>query len=1030
MIPADNALDKQDGFFNPFPGLRPFKIEESHLFFGREGQSEEILNKLSNEKFVAVIGASGSGKSSLIYCGLVPVLYGGFIGDQNSTWRIITTRPGNSPIENLSAAIIKETSDVNKTDDDIIKQKFNSSLLRSSSLGLVETVKQSFDLTKENILIIVDQFEELFRYKSSRKDLSTYNESEAFVKLLVNANKTKDVPIYIVLTMRSDFIGECSQFHELTELINDSNYLVPQMTREDFRMAVEGPVAVGGAEIEPQLVQSLLNEVGDNPDQLPILQHALMRTWDYWTEHSDTNLPISISDYEAIGKMEKALSEHANEAYDELSESEKWICESMFKTITEKGNDNRGIRHPTSIRNIASIAQADIEDVIRVVDPFRASGRSFITPAYDIKLNADSIIDLSHESLMRIWNKLKVWVEEEWNAVQMYMRLSEASEMFQLGKTGLWRPPDLQLALNWREKQKPTLSWAQRYNPAFERAIVYLETSDKEFRAEEENKVKLQKRQLRRSKVFAIVLGSAAIIAVALTLYSQSLKVEADRERKKAEEQKVLAEERKIIAEQQTEIAKEKEKEALEQKEEAERQRLFAEQKRLEAIRNAELAERQRLIALERQKEANQQRSIAEVNAVEARKQSAEAEKARQEAFRRRMLSISQSMAVKSQQILDNTQLKGLVAYQSYLFNKRYEGATHNPDVYLGLYYALKALKGQEFNAVNGHNGSVMDIAFIPETNILFSTGGDGKILKWNMEDLKIPFDTIVENPFVQRALAVTPDAKYMICGTDDSKIQLYSLTNSVSFVQDLIGHTSIIVALAVSSDSKFFVSVSNDKTIRKWDLSTLTSEVIMQIESKVNAIKISPDNKNLAIGTQDGKIILWDIENKTISRTVFEEAKNAVTALSFNHNGSWFASGDSKGNVKIWETKNYTLLETLEGHRSRIYDIDFSPDDQLVASSSLDGTVRMWDCNNINNQPVVLTDHESWVLSIAFSPDGKRLITSSNQKERILVWSTNSDFMANDVKTFLERNMTIDEWNVFVAKDVEYEKTLTELAK
>jgi len=211
--------------------------------------------------------------------------------------------------------------------------------------------------------------QELFRYKSSRKDLSTYNESEAFVKLLVNANKTKDVPIYIVLTMRSDFIGECSQFHELTELINDSNYLVPQMTREDFRMAVEGPVAVGGAEIEPQLVQSLLNEVGDNPDQLPILQHALMRTWDYWTEHSDTNLPISISDYEAIGKMEKALSEHANEAYDELSESEKWICESMFKTITEKGNDNRGIRHPTSIRNIASIAQADIEDVIRVVDP-------------------------------------------------------------------------------------------------------------------------------------------------------------------------------------------------------------------------------------------------------------------------------------------------------------------------------------------------------------------------------------------------------------------------------------------------------------------------------------------------------------------------------------------------------------------------------------------------------------------------------------------------------------------------------------
>ena len=115
-----------------------------------------------------------------------------------------------------------------------------------------------------------------------------------------------------------------------------------------------------------------------------------------------------------------------------------------------------------------------------------------------------------------------------------------------------------------------------------------------------------------------------------------------------------------------------------------------------------------------------------------------------------------------------------------------------------------------------------------------------------------------------------------------------------------------------------------------------------------------------------------------------------------------------------------------MEGHRSRIYDIDFSPDDQLVASTSLDGTVRMWDCSNINNQPVVLTDHESWVLSIAFSPDGKRLITSSNQKERILVWSTATEQMAKELKPFLERNMTIDEWNVFVAKDVDYEKTLS----
>ena len=781
-----------ESIFNPFPGLRPFKVEESHLFFGREGQSEEILNKLSDNQFVAVIGASGSGKSSLIYCGLVPTLYGGFVGESKSKWNIIASRPGNSPIENLASAIIEKTEKSNGEDKQI-KQKIDSSILRSSSNGLVELLDQTFNFEEENVLVIIDQFEELFRYKSSKNDHSTYNESEAFVKLLVTANKTSDVPVYVVLTMRSDFIGECSQFHELTELINESNYLVPQMTRDDFKMAIEGPVAVGGANIETQLVQQLLNEVGDNPDQLPILQHALMRTWNYWMEHSDKEKPINISDYDAIGRMEKALSEHANEAYDELKENEKWICESMFKTITEKGNDNRGIRHPTSIKDIASISKSDIEDVIKVINPFRAAGRSFISPSADIEINEDSIIDLSHESLMRIWNKLKVWVEEEWDAVQMYMRLSEAGELYQLGKTGLWRPPDLQLALNWNEKQKPTLAWAKRYNPAFERTIVYLETSDKEFKEEEDNKIKLQKRQLRRSKIFAIVLGSAAIIAMGLTIYSQTLKAKAVKQEKIATEQRSLAEKNAEEARTQTLLAQESEQEALLRKQEADQQRQIAVEKEKEATSNFELAERQKQLALRREKEAKEQRLLAEKNAEEARKQTLEAEQQRQLAYRRRMLSISQSMAVKSQQISDNTQLKALVAYQSYLFNKKYNGPKHNPDVYLGLYYALKGLKGQYYNALNGHTGSVKDIAFLPNSNIMYSTGGDGQIYKWDISNLEIPNENIVNDDFGHRAMEITPDGKWLIYGTDEGKINLLNLSNSVETDQELLVHTTEI---------------------------------------------------------------------------------------------------------------------------------------------------------------------------------------------------------------------------------------------
>ncbi|UCG27354.1 MAG: hypothetical protein JSV24_10300, partial [Bacteroidales bacterium] len=359
-----NKEVKREMVDNPFPGLRPFTTDESHLFFGREGQSEEVLKKLSENRFVAVIGASGSGKSSLIYCGLVPILYGGFITHAGSRWKIITTRPGNDPIHNLAESLVKAHPEEQQNTD--VQVQMTKAILHRSSRGLVECIKQLKISPYENILVLVDQFEELFRFKASREDHLTFNESEGFVKLLVEAVNQAEVPIYIVLTMRSDFIGDCSQFQELTEAINNSNYLIPQMTRDDFREAIEGPVAVGGAKIEKSLVQQLLNEVGDDPDQLPILQHALMRTWEYWKQLDDPEKSISLSDYEAIGKMEKALSEHANEAFDELNASGKKVCESMFKTLTEKGTDNRGIRHPTRVEVLASIARASNEEVIDV----------------------------------------------------------------------------------------------------------------------------------------------------------------------------------------------------------------------------------------------------------------------------------------------------------------------------------------------------------------------------------------------------------------------------------------------------------------------------------------------------------------------------------------------------------------------------------------------------------------------------------------------------------------------------------------
>ncbi len=653
-VPQFKITGSKD-YFNPFPGLRSFGTDESHLFFGREGQSEDLLNLLTSNKFVAVTGTSGSGKSSLVNCGLIPTLQGGFIANAGSSWKIVAFSPGENPIISLSNAISASLyEEVNSTMNETVTEI----ILRRSSLGLLEVIKQANLKQGENVLLVVDQFEELFRYKDKEKDHSSFNESGAFVKLLVEAIRQQKLPVYIVITMRSDFMGDCAHFQELTKLINQSNYLIPQMTRDDFRKSIEGPIAVSGVKIDSLLVEQLLNDIGDAHDQLPVLQHALMRTWNFWLQRGDFKRPIGFTDYEAVGKIQKALSEHANEAYDQLNEEGKKICERLFKTLTEKIND-RGIRRPSKVEEIADIAWASVDEVLMVIEKFRQPGRSFLNPSFKISIDKDTVIDLSHESLMRNWDKLKIWVEEEESSVRMYKRLAEDAALYQASRTGLLKPPELLLALTWEKEQKPVLAWAKRYNPAFERTKVFLRASEKEYEAEEMHRVKMQVRKLRRTRLIAILLGTAVIAALLLTLYIQSLRVTAEKAQSRAEIEQRNANEQRLIAQQKSKEAQEQKEIALRLKSLADAKSQVSEKEKIIALKNVDSAHNQ--IAIVNNKFQEQQ-SIVEKNAKQAVTQVREAELAREEAYKRRMIAISRTMAIKSLDIPDDDELKGLLA--------------------------------------------------------------------------------------------------------------------------------------------------------------------------------------------------------------------------------------------------------------------------------------------------------------------------------------------------------------------------------
>jgi tetratricopeptide (TPR) repeat protein len=507
--------------FNPFPGLRPFEADEDHLFFGREKEIDELLRRLRLCRFLSIIGTSGSGKSSLVRSGLIPSLYGGFMVNTSPGWRIAIMRPGEDPVRHLAAAlnspdVIGTTGELETTNRVLLE-----ATLQRGTRGLVEAVRQARVLSDDNLLIVVDQFEELFRFRRNSQRENSRNEAAAFVKLLLEATSQEEIPIYVVITMRSDFIGDCMDFVGLPEAVNSGSYLVPRMSRDELRSAITGPVAVGGGSIAQRLVLRLLNDIGDDYDQLPILQHSLMRTWDHWAQRSPSTPAIDIEDYESIGTFRHALSIHAEEAYEETgTDDAKKTTEQIFKALTDTFSDNRGIRRPTSIADLTAICETSEADIIRIVEIFRRPGRSFLMPPADVSLEGQSIVDLSHESLMRCWTRLVGWTAQEKVSAEIYDRLSDAAKWCEEGRAGLWRNPELEVGQKWVRENRPTAAWAQRYNSDFARTMTFLDRSEAERQRLSDETKRERLKKLRQTQWAAGILGSLFLVALFLAYFA------------------------------------------------------------------------------------------------------------------------------------------------------------------------------------------------------------------------------------------------------------------------------------------------------------------------------------------------------------------------------------------------------------------------------------------------------------------------------------------------------------------------------
>lgn len=1015
----------EQSYFNPFPGLRAFEEEEDILFFGREKQVDELLTKLRTVRFLAVIGSSGSGKSSLVKSGLIPALHSGFMSGAGSDWRICSFRPGSNPIGNLAAALSENGILYNDLDAEQ-KSTFtaiNEATLRRSNLGLLEVFKQSHLSSKSNLLILVDQFEELFRFSRFEKEAGEgKRDSAAFINLLLKAVEEKTFPVYVVFTMRSDFLGDCTEFRGLPEAINKGQYLVPRMTREERREAITGPVAVGGAQISQRLLNQLLNDVGDNPDQLPILQHALMRTWEVWYKKPGSeNKEIDIDDYEETGTMREALSQHAEEAYQELDTArKKQICEVVFKALTDKGSDARGIRRPQTLQSLALLANAPVDEVAEVIEVFRKKGRTFLMPPAGIPLSPASIIDISHESIMRVWNRLMAWVEEENQSAQIYLRLCEAAGRYETGKGGLWRDPELQLAWKWKEDNSPNAAWAARYNNEFDKAMVFLLHSKKQFEGEMQQKEARQKARLKRARAIAAVIGCIAFVAFLVSIYAFQQKniathqtAVAMEKTKEANRQKLFAENNRKDALQQKQIAEQKSVEALQQKEIAESEKRKALNSEQDALLQKQLAEqqknfaeRQKHIAEQNEKLARDQKQIAEQQSQLALKNEKIAQSEKQVSTRLKELAEARNLAYVSLLKLNENKPdeSRILALDAYALNKKNNGPVQNNDIYTALHFNWINSIGNK-NQLNAHqlpvrcvevsdaNGTVIS-GDEGGTIILSAITADGEIVPKGAYALKEEV----------RSVSAAASGNLLVVATAGGNGFLFNQTN-FSLTQKAVFTFPGIARKSgfIGSDSWYVLS---SKGVYVYQLQSGELKRIAAFDNdKIASVEFSPEGKSfLAIGNQ--LMVYAGIEKIGSAADQQYSLSATIRSLLYNNDTHVVAAGSYDGSIWLKKMDGRSEFIRLPLHQSSVNDMAFHRFGSRLqlATAGADQTIKLIDVfdvlNNTKKEDVLtLKGHLKWVYQIEYSPDGKYLVTCGEDK-KVMVWHSSSEDLFNALQT------------------------------